>query len=188
MIKLQQLSALFMLMGITACNPITKQDIVNSRSLAERMKTERGKDATLESKIDELLAKMTLEEKIGQMTQITNAKIVTKANWGSGSDLSIEMKIDTAKLGVMIRKFHVGSFLNGVAEKPEVWYQFYKDLQEYNLNHSRLKIPILYGVDQMHGPNYLTGGTIFPHAINTAATYNNQFAADMAARYSNRNR
>lgn len=178
--KLTHLFTPLIFIGIVACNPTTKRDSSNPQSLADRMKVERGNDVAIESKIDELLAAMTLEEKIGQMTQITNAQIVTKANWGSGSDLSIEMKIDTAKLGVMIRRYHVGSFLNGVAEKPEVWYQFYKDLQEYNLNNSRLKIPIIYGVDQMHGPNYLTGGTIFPHAINTAATYNNKFAADMA--------
>ncbi len=178
--KLKHLSALFIFIGLAACNPTTKQNTSNPQSLSERMKAERGNDAAMESKIDELLSAMTLEEKIGQMTQITNAQIVTKANWGSGSDLSIEMKIDTAKLSVMIRKYHVGSFLNGIAETPEIWYKFYKDLQDYNLNHSRLKIPIIYGVDQMHGPNYLTGGTIFPHAINTAATYNNKFAADMA--------
>jgi beta-glucosidase len=178
MMKVKHLIAVAIFIGIAACSPNTEYDTANSPT--ERMKAERGSDAAIESKIDELLAAMTLEEKIGQMTQITNAQIVTKANWGSGSDLSIEMKIDTAKLGTMIRKYHIGSFLNGVAETPEVWYQFYKDLQEYNLSQSRLKIPIIYGVDQMHGPNYLTGGTIFPHAINTAATYNNKFPADMA--------
>jgi beta-glucosidase len=177
MIKVKHLTAAAIFIGAAACSTNTVHD---ANSPAARMKAERGSDVAIESKIDELLAVMTLEEKIGQMTQITNAQIVTKSNWGSGSDLSIEMKIDTAKLGQMIRKYHVGSFLNGVAEKPEVWYQFYKDLQEYNLKQSRLKIPIIYGVDQMHGPNYLTGGTIFPHAINTAATYNNKFPADMA--------
>jgi beta-glucosidase len=174
--KFKHFSTLAILVVSAACS--TKPN--SQLSPNDRLKTERGSDAAIESKIDELIASMTLEEKIGQMTQITNAQIVTKSNWGSGSDLSIEMKIDTTKLGVMIRNYHVGSFLNGIAETPEVWYTFYKDLQEYNLNHSRLKIPILYGVDQMHGPNYLTGGTIFPHAINTAATYNNKFAADMA--------
>lgn len=162
--------------AVSGCNPSND----SGSSTRDRFKAERSNNASIEAKIDELLAAMTLEEKIGQMTQITNAQIVTKSNWGNGSDLSIEMTIDTAKLGVMIRTYHVGSFLNGVAEKPEVWYQFYKDLQEYNLAHSRLKIPIIYGVDQMHGPNYLTGGTIFPHAINTAATYNNKFPAAMA--------
>ena len=48
------------------------------------------------------------------------------------------------------------------------------------MKNSRLKIPVIYGVDHMHGPNYLEGGTIFPHAINTAASYNNQIPADMA--------
>lgn len=162
--------------AVSGCDPSND----SGSSTSDRFKAERGNNASIEAKIDELLAAMTLEEKIGQMTQITNAQIVTKSNWGNGSDLSIEMTIDTAKLGVMIRTYHIGSFLNGVAEKPEVWYQFYKDLQEYNLAHSRLKIPIIYGVDQMHGPNYLTGGTIFPHAINTAATYNNKFPAAMA--------
>lgn len=164
-------------MAITACNDTHPNA---DPTPADRIKAERSDNTAIESKIDELLSAMSLEEKIGQMTQITNAQIVTKSNWGNGSDLSIEMTIDTAKLGAMIRKYHVGSFLNGVAETPEVWYKFYKDLQEYNLAHSRLKIPIIYGVDQMHGPNYLAGGTIFPHAINTAATYNNKFPADMA--------
>jgi beta-glucosidase len=169
---------LLMLGGIASCS---KQKISNeSMTLQERINFEKSNDQNIESKIDELLEKMTLEEKIGQMTQLTNAQIVTESNWGNGSDLSIVMKIDTAKLGAIIRKYHVGSFLNGIAVSPETWYTFYKDLQEYNLKVSRLKIPVIYGVDQMHGPNYVEGGTIFPHAINTAATYNNAFPEAMA--------
>jgi len=151
-----------------------------SVSISERRKLERSTDETIEKKIDDLISQMTLEEKIGQMTQINNSKIVGKANWGSGTDLSIEIAVDTAKLGDMIRKYHVGSFLNGQAVPPATWYQFYKDIQEVNMKNSRLKIPVIYGIDHMHGPNYLEGGTIFPQAINTAATYNNQFPADMA--------
>src|SRR5690606_16910220 len=113
--------------------------------------------------IDDLISQMTLEEKIGQMTQINNSVIVTESNWGAGSELSITIKADTAKLSPLIKKYHVGSFLNGVAVPAETWYQFYKDIQEYNMNESRLKIPIIYGIDHMHGPNYLEGGTVFPH-------------------------
>ncbi len=149
-------------------------------SLADRRKFERSDNSDFEKKIDELLSQMTMEEKIGQMTQINNSAIVTESNWGAGSDLSITTKVDTAKLGKILRTYHVGSFLNGVAEPPQVWYQFYKDIQEMNMNTSRLKIPIIYGVDHMHGPNYLEGGTVFPHALNMAATYNNQFPLDMA--------
>lgn len=146
---------------------------------ADLRKIERSDNETIEKKIDDLLSRMTLEEKIGQMTQINNSEIVTNAQWGAGADLSIEIRLDTAKLGKMLRKYHVGSFLNGIAVPAETWYQFYKDIQEYNMKVSRLKIPVIYGIDHMHGPNYVEGATIFPHAINTAATYNNQFAADM---------
>lgn len=141
---------------------------------------ERTDNATIETKIDDLISEMTLEEKIGQMTQLNNSVIVTNADWGAGSDLRIEIKLDTAKLGKILREYHVGSFLNGIAVPAETWFTFYKEIQEYNLKTSRLKIPIIYGVDHMHGPNYLEGGTVFPHAINTAASYNNQIPADMA--------
>ena len=162
------------------CNPEKKSDSTQSLTDQERRQYERGSDDAIEKKIDELLGQMTLEEKIGQMTQLNNSVIVTNADWGAGTDLKIEIKIDTAKLGQALRKYHIGSFLNGIAVPAETWYAFYKDMQEYNMKVSRLKIPIIYGVDHMHGPNYLEGGTIFPHAINTAATYNNQFPADMA--------
>src|SRR6478736_4211234 len=73
-------------------------------SIAERRKFERSDNAAIEKRIDDLLAKMTLEEKIGQMTQINNSEIVTNAQWGNGADLKIEIKVDTAKLGKLLRK------------------------------------------------------------------------------------
>jgi beta-glucosidase len=163
---------------MTRCT--THKETSGSTSPAERRKLERSSDAAIEKRIDDLISQMTIEEKIGQMTQLNNSAIVTDSNWGAGTDLRIEIKVDTVKLGSILRKYHVGSFINGIAVPPETWYKFYKDLQEFNLKTSRLKIPIIYGIDHMHGPNYLEGGTIFPHAINTAATYNNQFPADMA--------
>lgn len=165
---------------LTGCNPPQGDSGKKNKTIAERRQFERSDNEEIEKKIDELLGQMTLEEKIGQMTQINNSEIVTNADWGAGADLKIEIKIDTAKLGNILRKYHIGSFLNGIAVPSETWYTFYKDLQEYNMKVSRLKIPVIYGIDHMHGPNYLEGGTIFPHAINTAATYNNQFPADMA--------
>ncbi len=165
---------------LSACSPRQDNSKESSISVSDLRKIERTSNAELEKRIDDLIREMTLEEKIGQMTQINNSQIVTSADWGAGADLKIEIALDTAKLGAMLRKYHVGSFLNGIAVPAETWYRFYKEIQEYNLQVSRLKIPIIYGVDHMHGPNYLEGGTIFPHAINTAATYNNQFPKDMA--------
>jgi beta-glucosidase len=178
-IKILVAGCIFSLLAI-GCEPAKKTGSENAPSIQDLRDTERSNDAALEKRIDDFLSQMTLEEKIGQMTQVNNSEIVTAAKWGAGTDLSIEIKVDTAKLGNMIRKYHVGSFLNGIAVSPEIWYNFYKDLQEYNLKISRVKIPILYGIDHMHGPNYVEGATIFPHAINTAATYNNQIPADMA--------
>jgi beta-glucosidase len=178
-IKILVAGCLISLLAI-GCEPVKKAGSENTPSIQDLREVERSNDAAIEKRIDDLLSEMTLEEKIGQMTQVNNSAIVTAANWGAGTDLSIEIKIDTAKLGKMIRQYHVGSFLNGIAVSPEVWYNFYKSLQEYILKISRVKIPILYGIDHMHGPNYVEGATIFPHAINTAATYNNQIPADMA--------
>ncbi len=169
------------LVGLTAIGCSSSQNSSKDHivSAADLRKAERTSNTEIENKIDALLKQMTLEEKIGQMTQINNSEIVTSADWGAGADLKIEIALDTAKLGNMLRKYHVGSFLNGIAVPAETWYTFYKEIQEYNMKVSRLKIPIIYGIDHMHGPNYLEGATIFPHAINTAATYNNQFPADM---------
>lgn len=176
-----RLMTLFLLV-LTAigCSSSQNSSKDHSVSAADLRKAERTSNTEIENKIDALLKQMTLEEKIGQMTQINNSEIVTSADWGAGADLKIEIALDTAKLGNMLRKYHVGSFLNGIAVPAETWYTFYKEIQEYNMKVSRLKIPIIYGIDHMHGPNYLEGATIFPHAINTAATYNNQFPADMA--------
>jgi len=58
-------------------------------SVAERRTLERSNNNDIEKKIDELLSQMTMEEKIGQMTQLNNSTIVTESNWGAGSDLSI---------------------------------------------------------------------------------------------------
>ncbi len=174
--------AMLVLLGliVVACNQAPKPGTIGKRTIAERREHEKSQNADIEKRIDDLIKQMTLEEKIGQMTQLNNSVIVTKSDWGAGADLKIDIELDTAKLGPILRKYHVGSILNGIAVPPAVWYKFYKDIQELNMKVTRLKIPIIYGIDHMHGPNYVEGATIFPHGINTAATYNNQFPADMA--------
>jgi beta-glucosidase len=173
-------SILVVILFLAGCSTSRNSSEAPKSFVADMRKSERSDNAEIEKKIDELIDQMTIEEKIGQMTQINNSVIVTNSQWGAGADLKIEIKVDTGKLGQTLRKYHVGSFLNGIAVPPETWFQFYKGIQEHNMKVSRLKIPIIYGIDHMHGANYLEGATIFPHAINTAATYNNQFPADMA--------
>lgn len=173
-----KLSCAIIALVFFGCSPSANNG-THEMSFQQRRDFERSDNPVIEKKIDSLLSIMTLEEKIGQMTQLNLSAISTESQWGAGTDLSVKIVVDTAKLNPMINKYHIGSFLNGDAVKPEIWYTFYKTLQEYNMQHSRLKIPIVYGMDQLHGPNYLEGGTIFPHAINTAATFDNQVPADM---------
>src|SRR6478609_5497093 len=113
------LTAMILVMILPGFGLLTTSQGDNPLALAQRRKSERSKNAAIEKKIDELLSKMTLEEKIGQMTQINNSEIVTSAQWGAGADLKIDIKVDTAKVGRMLRKYHVGSFLNGIAVSPE---------------------------------------------------------------------
>src|SRR5688572_30248632 len=115
--------------------------------------------------IEELLKRMTLEEKVGQMTQLTIEMIV------SGRDQNV--KIDPAKLEKAIVKYGVGSILN-VADQAltiDRWHEIINQIQEA-AKKTRLGIPVIYGIDSIHGANYVQGATLFPQEIGMAATWN----------------
>jgi beta-glucosidase len=132
----------------------------------------------IDAKVEQLLARMTLEEKIGQMSQINITMIMTDSVF-KHYDSVTAFQLDTNKLINYIRNDHIGSFLNGRGVSKESWFAYMDQLQRINMKYSRLKIPILYGIDHVHGSNYLREGTIFPHNINIAATFDTSFAGDM---------
>jgi beta-glucosidase len=116
-------------------------------------------------KIEELLKRMTLEEKVGQMTQLAIGMIA------SGSDQNI--KVDPAKLEKAIAKYGVGSILN-VSEQAvtiDHWHEIIGQIQAA-AKKTRLGIPVIYGIDSIHGANYVLGATLFPQEIGMAATFN----------------
>src|SRR5688572_2844191 len=116
-------------------------------------------------KIEALLKRMTLEEKVGQMTQLAIGMIAT------GADQSI--KIDPAKLDKAIAKYGVGSILN-VADQAltiDRWHEIISQIQDA-AKKTRLGIPVIYGIDSIHGANYVLGATLFPQEIGMAATFN----------------
>jgi beta-glucosidase len=115
--------------------------------------------------IDALLKKMTLEEKVGQMTQLAIGFIA------SGRDQ--EIKIDPAKLDQAIVKYGVGSILNVSDQALTVdhWQEIIGQLQAA-AKKTRLGIPVIYGIDTIHGANYVRGATLFPQEIGMAATWN----------------
>src|SRR5919202_6480738 len=116
-------------------------------------------------RIEDLLKRMTLEEKVGQMTQLAIGMIV------SGRDQ--EVQIDPAKLDKAIVKYGVGSILNvsDQALTVDKWREIIGQIQEA-AKRTRLGIPVIYGIDSIHGANYVQGATLFPQEIGMAATWN----------------
>lgn len=117
-------------------------------------------------KIEALIKRMTLEEKVGQMTQLTMGMIV------SGRDQDVQ--IDAEKLDKAIVKNGVGSILNvsDQALTPDKWHDMIRQIQDAATKKTRLGIPVIYGIDSIHGANYVQGATLFPQEIGMAATWN----------------
>jgi beta-glucosidase len=116
-------------------------------------------------RIEALLSRMTLEEKVGQMTQLTIGMIA------AGQDQNI--RIDPAKLEKAIAQYGVGSILNVQDQALTIdrWHEVIRQIQEAS-QRTRLRIPVIYGIDSIHGANYVQGATLFPQEIGMAATWN----------------
>lgn len=111
--------------------------------------------ASTETRVNDLLARMTLDEKIGQMTQAERSAVTGNSQ---------------------IRDLFLGSILSGggsapAENSPTGWADLYDALQSSALQ-TRLKIPIIYGIDAVHGHNNVYGAVIFPHNIGLGATWN----------------
>jgi beta-glucosidase len=124
---------------------------------------------SLDKKAAGLLAKMTLEEKIGQMTQVA-IDVVSNTNQTNGG----WHQLDPEKLRTAIVKYHVGAIFNvmGSAYTLENWHEIITQIQDVATKETRLRIPIIYGIDAVHGANYTRGATIFPQSLGMAATWN----------------
>jgi beta-glucosidase len=102
-----------------------------------------------------LLAKMTVDEKIGQMVQVDMAALKDKSD---------------------VQKYFIGSVLSGggsdpADNRPETWLEAVTEFRALALQ-TRLKIPLLYGIDAVHGHNNILGAVIFPHHVGLGATHN----------------
>ena len=125
----------------------------------------------IENQVRALLGQMTLEEKVGQMTQI-DFSVVSAEN---GQDL--DDPIDHAKLTEAVLNRHVGSILNtpttpnNKAQPIEKWRRMTQAIRDL-ASQTRLKIPVIYGIDAIHGATYTQNSVLFPQAISMAATFN----------------
>lgn len=162
----------FLLTGIAfatlaACQPgagpsTTASQAVNKNNpdIWPEIHSEVGQDPAIESRIDELLSNMTLEEKVGQMIQ-PEIRHLTPED---------------------VRNYHIGSVLNGGGSFPdgnkyasvEDWLALADSYYEASMDTSdgHLAIPIMWGTDAVHGVGNVIGATLFPHNIGLGATHN----------------
>ena len=135
----------------------------------------------INKKVDALLAKMTIEEKVGQMAQITLDVIGKgKDRYTSDEPFSLDKK-ETEKA---LLQYHIGSVLNtsnNRARTPQVWYNIINEIQNVALKQGKNKIPVIYGVDEVHGATYTAGATMFPQQIGQAATFNRALVKEGAS-------
>lgn len=131
-----------------------------------------------DKRVQDLLDKMTLEEKIGQMTQVTLEVVST-----THDEMAFKNILDLKKLKKAIVDYHVGSILNtgGSANSAANWQSMIRDIQNLATKKTRLKIPVLYGIDAIHGANYIKEGTLFPQGIAMGATWNRELVEKSAA-------
>jgi len=120
-------------------------------------------DQPIEARVRDLVPRMTLEEKIGQMA------LVDKNSLGKMDDIS---------------KYYLGGVLSGAGSKPKTntpqgWKSMVNDMKSQALK-SRLGIPILYGIDANHGHSNVLGATVFPHAIGLGAAQDTKLVSDVA--------
>ncbi|MFN5346454.1 MAG: beta-glucosidase [Bacteroidota bacterium] len=124
--------------------------------------------------IDVLLSKMSIEEKVGQMSQVDLGVIAV----GDICNLKNPQQLDISKLETALNKYHVGSILNvGCGSGTislENWKKIISAIQIKNQKSSNYPIPVIYGIDAIHGANYVIGATLFPQQIAQAATWNPQ--------------
>lgn len=151
-------------------------DIVDSDTILLEV-SRRPKRTDNSARIEALLRRMTVKEKVGQMTQLTIDMVTT------GDDQNVV--IEEAKLRKAVMEYGVGSILNvnNQAITLDHWHRIIGPIQQA-AKKSRLKIPVIYGVDSIHGANYVQGSTLFPQEIGMAATWNPRLmlrAAEIAA-------
>jgi beta-glucosidase len=140
--------------------------VMDSQSFLLQSMTPAGPPAGgFSAKVTSLVRQMTLKEKIGQMTQLELSMIT------DGRDQ--EVQIDSAKLHKAVVDYGVGSILNVNLEAlpAERWQEIIRAIQN-EAQKTRLKIPVLYGIDTIHGANYVRGATMFPQPLGMAATWN----------------
>lgn len=139
-------------------------------SLTKQTIAQQKINPAIETKVDALLKQMTLEEKVGQMAQVSLESLGSL----KGGKFSFNDKLKDA-----VVNYKIGSILNtpGALQSASDWNRIITEIQN-TAQQTGLKIPVLYGLDDIHGVNYVAGTTLFPQQIGQAATWNPELVHD----------
>jgi beta-glucosidase len=132
-------------------------------------------------RVSDLLGRMTLPEKVGQMTQVD----VRKMQGDPANDFD-RAPLNPDLMHEILAQDATGSILSGggaapVKNSPRAWADMTNAVQKYAIAHSRLHIPIVYGVDAVHGHNNVLGATMFPHQVGLGGTFDPALARTLGA-------
>lgn len=135
---------------------------VGIASCSNETKSASNSSDPLDQKVEALLSQMSVEEKAGQMTQVTIDLILDDTSFTS---------VNIEKLKTAIHDKHVGSILNtkGHDYSPETWRTIITKIQD-EAKTTQHNIPVLYGIDAIHGATYISGSPLAPHNIGLAAS------------------
>lgn len=166
----RQLRVLTFMAILSFCG--STQNAIAQQSNPYAWDTPEGKERHLNLAIDDVIKTLTIEQKVGQMTQIDLGVIAV----GSPCGLQQPQTLDLEKLRIAIEKYHIGSVLNVGCGSGTIaldrWQEIHTGISKASRQYSSTHIPILFGIDAIHGVNYTVGGTLFPQQIGQAATWN----------------
>jgi beta-glucosidase len=130
-------------------------------------------EAEIAEKVDSVMQKMTLTDKVGEMTQLS----IDMISEGEPYSLAEPHRLSEEKLKEVLVENRVGSILNvgGHAYTVEHWREIIRQIQDVAMNDKPTGIPVIYGIDTIHGANYTLGSTLFPQQIALAATWDTYF-------------
>ncbi len=135
--------------------------------------------ASVSARVEDLLSRMTLAEKVGQMDQIVVGSLRDTANPADGTCHNAGGNNDPLQPScldsVLIKNF-TGSILAGGTDNPpgntgQAWAEWHNTIQHYAIDHSRLHIPVVFGVDAVHGFGHPYQAPLFPQSIGMGATW-----------------
>ena len=174
-------SLCFLVFGIAILESCTdtKTLAIQTSTPVKASMTPKGseKETATSKKVKAIMSKMTLVDKVGEMTQLS----IDMISKGKPYNLKVPNELDKAKLKEVLLEYRVGSILNvgGYAYTKEQWQTIITRIQNIATKEKPTGIPVLYGIDAIHGANYTAGGTLFPQEINLAATWNPMFGEKM---------